>query len=643
MEKKDLVPDIYLDKDFDYKKLTKTALKKILFENNINVRSNALKQELIDLYKTNIFDKIDELKLAKRKEVEKMENIYQSDRSSVAEIDLNDRSNLLSTERVLRKHSASGKAIAHNSAIFDEGHNESSSSEIKRSASFINTPSKNQTTSKLSFIRNRSNNINISSDEELEKDLKKPNKYSITKNATPIKKIVTKDQTDIQNKPKSPIKKRMESSLAQKIDFNNQTKKNEHEDILKVKIEPKNITQSRLEQSKIDQRNFEGSKIDQKNAEQIRLEQRRIKQKNPEQGKIQKKDFEKSRLEQKTPEYKNESPKIDRKPLLSNKEQLKRLISEDMQRRKHDDNSLADSSITNYSGTSFSNVESYVTNKTDITEALSDIPVKKSRIYYVIITIILLVVYGILKMLPYSDGKCFFCVNVPENGKLINGKLVCDKGYIYKKSLFKNACMKDDTKEKSRRKLIGEILKKLEFKNGDFMYGRSKTSRMLISDLTTDEEIIQELIQNPNVKIFDKYISSVKYKVSLRAFIHFYSKKMVILLLPLLLFIFTLKYYQTRRRIRRENEEESKRIIKDVLNVLLRQLIISTKNTRFPEYVYIDQLRDVFGDNTDVWNIVQKKVSSNSNVSTIKMDKRYAWQWIGPILRRKESLENMQL
>ncbi|EEQ81600.1 hypothetical protein NCER_101914, partial [Vairimorpha ceranae BRL01] len=136
MKEKDLSSDAYLDPNFDYKKLTKTELKKILFENNVNVRSNALKQELLNYYKLYIYDKLEDLKEKKMKEIKKMSNIYQSG-SSIVDINFNDQS---TTEKVVRRNSLSGRSITGKNSYIEENEPISLNEKLER---IKNTPSRN--------------------------------------------------------------------------------------------------------------------------------------------------------------------------------------------------------------------------------------------------------------------------------------------------------------------------------------------------------------------------------------------------------------------------------------------------------------------------------------------------------------------
>ncbi|ELQ76060.1 hypothetical protein THOM_0970 [Trachipleistophora hominis] len=55
-------PDEYLTKEYDYTKLTKDQLRKILSEQGVTVMENKLKTEILQMYKSAIYDKIDEIK-----------------------------------------------------------------------------------------------------------------------------------------------------------------------------------------------------------------------------------------------------------------------------------------------------------------------------------------------------------------------------------------------------------------------------------------------------------------------------------------------------------------------------------------------------------------------------------------------------
>ncbi|WUR04857.1 putative inner nuclear membrane protein SRC1 [Vairimorpha necatrix] len=579
MKEKDLTSETYLDPNFDYKKLTKLELKKILFENNVNVRSNALKQELLDNYKTNIYDKIDEIKLNKKREIEKMNNIYQSG-SSIVEIDLNDN-----RERV-KRNSASGRPVKKNEEVI--------------------TPSKKKPISlneKLAHIKNKPKDEKEEETSFVEED--KQNRKNIFSNVYEKKPEAKEDK---------PQAKEVKSEIRPDI----KEKPTQFKPEVKEKY-------TQFKEIKPDMKDFKP---------QVKPE---VKEKFPhakeikEETNISHKNFMSSTKDQNIePEEKIQIPKMRKNTEIPNKELLKSFIEEDMKknssRRLSTSNECFNSSFSAYDGTAF---------QSKISTAPKS---KKGKYFFLFILFFLIVgVFLAIKQFPYNNGKCFFCVNVPFHGKIIGNNLICDKGYIFKKSIFGNYCMKDNSKIKK----IEEIVSKLEFKHGDYKYGRCLTPYLNIKDLTKNEELLNELKDHPKIIIQDNKICTKTYKISLRTFSHFYFKKIFFISMPILFLICLVKYIKYKLKLKREIEIESKKISKDVLNVLLRQLIISTNNSRFPEYVYIDQLKDVFGENRQIWNAVVNKVTNNSNVSTLQIENKEAWQWIGPIMRRKESIENI--
>lgn len=84
----------YLDKNFDYTKLTKQELRQIMSENNIQDIPNltALKSVILDAYKVNIYDRIDELKGKFSKE-----NIFQKERGINQSFTIEENSRVNST------------------------------------------------------------------------------------------------------------------------------------------------------------------------------------------------------------------------------------------------------------------------------------------------------------------------------------------------------------------------------------------------------------------------------------------------------------------------------------------------------------------------------------------------------------------
>lgn len=642
MKEKDLSSDAYLDPNFDYKKLTKTELKKILFENNVNVRSNALKQELLNYYKLYIYDKLEDLKEKKMKEIKKMSNIYQSG-SSIVDINFNDQS---TTEKVVRRNSLSGRSITGKNSYIEENEPISLNEKLER---IKNTPSRNNSFINKEQTEKKENEETIRSEQPFFSNVDKkysPLKSSGVKSAKnekksdeispDTKKIVEKSSDTKKIVEKSPgTKKIVEESLDTKkiVEKSPDIKKfvEKSPDTKKILEEstPKNINYSSENASfrqVISSSRNNISKAD--NISKINLEKDKIKTNLPSKSKNEKtindttKNLSFSRAINKDTSF------------VSNKEQLKKLIEEDMkkhpERKLSDSSSFVNSSFTNYTGTSF---------PSEVSLTVPDIKKSKYKRILIFLCALILALFLLAKNLPYEDGKCFFCVRVPEHGNIVNKKLVCDKGYVVKWSIFGIYCAKDNYK----KRLFLEILNLLAFRKGDYIYGRVKNPSINIKDLTENESIIREIKNHPLLICEGDQVSSKNYKVSVRTFLHFYAKRTISICLPITLCLCLIKYLLYKRRKRREVELLSKKVTKDVLNVLLRQLIISTSNTRFPEYVFIDQLKDVFGEDSAVWQNVIKNVSKNANVSTLKMKDKDAWQWIGPIVRRKESIEAMKL
>ncbi|RVD93385.1 Man1-Src1p-C-terminal domain-containing protein, partial [Tubulinosema ratisbonensis] len=77
----------YLDKSFDYTKLTKDQIREILFDNNIkDIPPVTSKKDIfIDFYKKNIYDKID---LLKQQVMPNDEGIEDEDKKTTENVDL---------------------------------------------------------------------------------------------------------------------------------------------------------------------------------------------------------------------------------------------------------------------------------------------------------------------------------------------------------------------------------------------------------------------------------------------------------------------------------------------------------------------------------------------------------------------------
>jgi hypothetical protein len=112
------------------------------------------------------------------------------------------------------------------------------------------------------------------------------------------------------------------------------------------------------------------------------------------------------------------------------------------------------------------------------------IPSKSRSLYFLLIPSLLLLI-PLYFLLPYCTNGDLICLPPPKNGKIINGKLICDNGFILKKSFLRERCIKD-SKEIRMLKKINSIINELEILKGDYKYGLAKDSKKKISEVIRD-------------------------------------------------------------------------------------------------------------------------------------------------------------
>lgn len=719
----------YLDKNFNYSKLTRNELRNILLDNSVYVKATARKPEILEIYRINIHEKIDEII---QKNI-RSSNIYQG---SIQEVEcedvliksqINNKSLLDSntSHDVTEKNSKDVEASKSNNSILKIKRSPRKASLVDNSI-FTNHITKNSTNNENSNIKTNSlieNNFVLTNSPDktkmsfvkntLNKLIKSPKKNTSSLKNSPGKSVFYKQNNVIDKNIRdsknnnSPLKnenflKNLQKNLSrdhlenvnttfsstnnssnQNLGFNGLSKKNisfqKDNNLIEI---PTNIQKEtklnfikhghsplksdlnkKLNQeisNKPDEKLFHGQHKDINEIFQPA------------------KDFIKSSSfikEQSDNSFIDNKVKANSSPIVSqyinssfysdimnssffNKDSIltndhttsdlqklynntticnesskkeapyknKQLLKEIIENDKRNNSNIDPNS--SYVGTSFNTLDSYST-----TFLKKQINYKK----YLFIVIFTIVMYIFFKTtIPYCDNNSYFCISPPKHSQYINKKLICDKGYILKKSIFKNFCKIDDTEEKKIDKTIKQILKKLEIRNGDYKYGLSKTYKYKIKDLDIPLNILEKLKSNFEVVIQDNYIYSKTYKISIRTLIGFYCKKVFYFLVPLLIVLFCIKYFAHKRQVKNKINIMIKKTTKDVLVILLRQLEVSFRNNRFPEYVYIDQLKDVFGEDLRVWTGVEKHVDLNKNVIRFNVGERSVWKWDGPFLKTEK-------
>ncbi|KAH9410710.1 putative Man1-Src1p protein [Ordospora pajunii] len=259
------------------------------------------------------------------------------------------------------------------------------------------------------------------------------------------------------------------------------------------------------------------------------------------------------------------------------------------------------------------------------------------RVAYVLVAIALICGLAYVRIAcPYCIGDAFLCTKQPEHSRIVDGKLICDEGFVFKHGLMRDYCVKDDRHERMIAWKIREIKKHLERRSGEYLYGVASSRMVPIDTLTKEPELVEKIKNEAGIAVLGSMVYSVKAKVPIRTFVRYYMRMIIAITVPLGLMIVVVKMIRSIKRKREQRQHMARKIVRDVSDVLVRQIYVSTKNTNFPSYVYIEQLRDCFGINKKVWADVEKMVASNSNIRKMSVENKNAWEWVGPILYKPE-------
>lgn len=258
------------------------------------------------------------------------------------------------------------------------------------------------------------------------------------------------------------------------------------------------------------------------------------------------------------------------------------------------------------------------------------------RVIYTLIIPVMCVMIYIKLLCPYCGGDEFFCILPPEHSKVVDGKLVCDDSFVIKRGIFKTCCVRDDRREKEIGMEVKQIKRMLERKNGDFLYGMTSNRAMPLESLSKDPEVIKKLVKETGIITTGDMVYSVNRRISAKTFVKYYARRILMGTIPLILTLIAIKTFQSYTRKRYERLLAARKMVKDVNDVLVRQIYVSAKNSNFPSYIYVEQLKDCFGVDKSIWNEVEKIVLKNSNVHEIKIADKKAWEWVGPILYKPE-------
>lgn len=237
---------------------------------------------------------------------------------------------------------------------------------------------------------------------------------------------------------------------------------------------------------------------------------------------------------------------------------------------------------------------------------------------------------------PYCKGTELFCAKVPSHARLNGNVLEAEPGYLIKEGLLGKYAIKDNREEKRVAKHVFRIIWLLEGKNSDYYYNLVKDNRVPLSSLTSDPAVVSALMKTNKVTIENGLVCARERRVRVKTFVRYYSRRLAMFAVPFIVVSLFALLVQKRMKSKRERIAQAQKIIRDVTSGLMRQVIVSTKNSSIPGYVQVDQLQDIFGADKHLWMEVCRNIERNSNVKEMTVDKKKVWEWIGPIIYKPE-------
>lgn len=240
---------------------------------------------------------------------------------------------------------------------------------------------------------------------------------------------------------------------------------------------------------------------------------------------------------------------------------------------------------------------------------------------------------------PYCKPGASICIPTPPHAYLKNGQLMCDNGYRLVRGLV-NICVVDDKNEREILEKIDSCIKMLEYLKGDFDYGFSKSQKIKLSLLTSDERVISGLQKSCKVVISGDFVQARNARISIRTFFRFYFFLLFKVWTILLIIFISLKVWLNKRRRAKMLNARALSISKDILEILNRQIMMSVKSSQFRPFVYEEQIKDALEIKDDVWPFIKNIVEKNSNVEKqVDGNRKTIWKWIGPVLYKTEAMD----
>lgn len=274
--------------------------------------------------------------------------------------------------------------------------------------------------------------------------------------------------------------------------------------------------------------------------------------------------------------------------------------------------------------------------KTPRSKAERRLKTKRSRRWYLLLIPLAAAALYLRFFCPYCRDDEFLCVFPPKHSRVVEGELVCDEGFVARKGLFKTYCEWDNRQERMVERETKQIRRLLEKRSGDFSYGMVPVRAASLKMLTRNPEVVEMLKKEGGIVVSGDSVYSVNRRVTAGTFARYYTRRILMGMIPLAILLVVVRMYQSFARKRKERMRTARKIVKDVVDVLVRQIYVSAKNTNFPSHVNVEQLQDCFGVDKGVWRDVEGIVLKNSNIRELQVANKKAWEWVGPILYKPE-------
>lgn len=253
-----------------------------------------------------------------------------------------------------------------------------------------------------------------------------------------------------------------------------------------------------------------------------------------------------------------------------------------------------------------------------------------------------------------------FCINLPDNSINNGGDINCKKDYYLIKRLYAPDYCKKIDKESTKNKILSDIVIILRKRNKEFLLGIRKDNSFDLNelmqiydakvdktkqdekevedDIETKEILLQALmLKYDDIKCINGRIYSTKDVNFIGLVLYKYVRKVFMkVLIPLLILIFAFYLFRSYKKRQQERKELAKRVdnvYKQINRAMINQKQFYLRQRSDIDYVKKQNILDLFDcENKKIWHKVMNKVKRSSNIIIRKVDGEERWEWIGPII-----------